>query len=246
MLKLLIVDDEPEVRELITILLRSKGDVELVGEASNVDEALELTIAKKPDLILLDIQMPGKDGFMFLEELRDNKLFPGVIFVTAFENYAIKAIKNAAFDYLLKPIDKAELFGSINRFRESQNRNKHSDISELIELINKSKPGRIRMNTRSGYFFVDPEDIIYCEADGNYSHIKLSSNKTEISTLSLGSLEKILEGEAFLRISRSFIINMKYIVRVDRKSNLCDLEYNEHVHQIKIPPQKLKLLEGYF
>ncbi len=246
MIKTLIIDDEPEVRDLLNILLRKYPDLEVSGVASNVDDAIELALRIKPDLVLLDIQMPGKDGFTFLDELRKYSLFPGIIFVTAYENYAVRAIRNAAFDYLLKPISKAELFGAIDRFREFLNRNQKSDLNHLVDLLNKTRPGRIRLNTRTGYFFVDPDEIMYIEADGNYSHIKLVNGKTETSTLSLGNLEKMIEAGSFLRISRSYIINMKFISRVDRRSNICELEKNGHTHTIKIPMQKIKLLEGYF
>jgi two-component system LytT family response regulator len=246
LIKLLIIDDEPEVRDLLSILLRSFQDVQVVGQASNVDEAVSMTIENNPDLVLLDIQMPGKDGFMYIEELHSQNLYPGIIFVTAYENYAVRAIKNAAFDYLLKPVKKEELFDAIKRFMESMNRSKKTDLAELVELLNKTKPGRLKLNTRTGYFFIDPDDIIYIEADGNYSQIRQVNGKTEITTISLGSLEKLLETGPFLRVSRSFIINMKYISRVDRRTNMCELEYNGSLHKLKIPSQKVKLLEGYF
>lgn len=246
LIQVLIVDDEPEVQDLLSILLRDYPGLEVVGLAPDVDTAIQLTLDKKPDLVLLDIQMPGKDGFTYLEELRSLQLYPGIIFVTAYENYAIQAIRNAAFDYLLKPIRKEELFQSITRFTEFLERDRQEGISRLIELLNKSKPGRIRLNTRTGYFFVDPLDIMYIEADGNYSHIRLTSGKTEITTLILGNIEKLVEEQSFLRISRSYIINMKYISRVDRRDNTCELEHNGVVHRIKFPPKKIRLLEGYF
>jgi two-component system LytT family response regulator len=246
LIRVLIIDDEPEVRDLLSILLRDYPGLEVVGLASDVDEAIRITLDKKPDLVLLDIQMPGKDGFTYLEELRSLQLYPGIIFVTAYENYAIRAIRNAAFDYLLKPIRKEELFRSISRFTEYLDRDKKDEISRLIQLLSKSKPGRIRLNTRTGYFFVDPQDIMYIEADGNYSHIRLTTGKTEITTMSLGNIEKLVEESSFLRISRSYIINMKYISKVDRRDNICELENDGVVHRIKFPSKKIRLLEGYF
>ena len=247
-LTLLLVDDEEEVRELLTILLQSyKGcDIDIIGEASSVEDALRVVKDQVPDLILLDIQMPGKDGFQLIDVLRDMRLYPGIIFVTAFENYAIRAIRNSAFDYLLKPVNKSELYNAIDRFREMKNRGQDQRLNELVELLHKSKPGRIRLNTRTGYFFINPEDIIFCEADGNYSHLTLQNGKKEISTLNLGNLEKQLDGGDFLRISRTYIINMNYLSRVDRRSNTCELEHNGKAHYIKIPPQKIRLLEEFF
>ena len=247
-IKILIVDDEEEVRDLLSILLQSyKGKpIEITGRASGVDEALEIVKADMPDLILLDIQMPEKNGFQFLEALRNLSLYPGIIFVTAYENYAIRAIRNAAFDYLLKPVHRKELFDAIDRYLEMKSRGQDKRLSELVDLLRKSRPGRIRLNTRTGYFFINPEDIIYCEADGNYSHIILQNGKAEISTLNLGTLEKQLGTGNFLRISRSYLINMNYLTRVDRKMNTCELEYDGKTHQIKIPSPKIKLLEEYF
>ncbi len=246
MVKLLIVDDEEEVRELLHILLRNRHDIQVIGAASNVAEAITLTLKEKPDVVLLDISMPGKDGFGYISEIKNLKLFPGIIFITAFENYAIKAIRNAAFDYLLKPVSKQELFDALDRFKEYKERKSQTDYSELIEIISNSKPGRIRLNTRVGYFFVDPDEVIYCKADGNYSHITMMSRKNEISTMNLGNLEKIFEQYRFFRISRSFIINLKYLARVDRRLNMCEMEYNGLTYQIKVSSQKIKLLEGYF
>ena len=246
MIKLLIVDDEEEVRELLGILLRSYSDVQVIGSVSNVDEAVKIAMEHKPDIVLLDISMPGKDGFAFISEMESKNLYPGIIFVTAFENYAIKAIKSAAFDYLLKPVGKQELFDALDRFLEFRVRNKQTDYSELVEILTKSKSGRIRLNTRTGYFFIDPEDVIYCEADGNYSHITLINGKNEITTINLGNLEKLFEHHSFFRISRSFIINLKYLARVDRRQNVCEMEYNGLSQQLKVPAQKIKMLEGYF
>lgn len=246
MIKLLIVDDEAEVRELLAIQLRSYPDVQVVGAAMSVDEAVKIALEHTPDVVLLDISMPGKDGFAFISELESRNLFPGIIFVTAFENYAIKAIKNSAFDYLLKPVSRDELFRALDRYRSFSERNKKNDYSELVKILSKSKSGRIRLNTRTGYFFVDPEDVIYCEADGNYSHITLINGRNEITTINLGNLEKLLEQYSFFRISRSFIINFKYLARVDRRQNICEMEYNGLSQKLKVSAQKLKLLEDYF
>ncbi len=228
------------------ILLRAYSEAEVIGHAGSVDEALKIAREKEPDLVLLDIQMPDKDGFIFLEELHSHHLFPGIIFITAYENYAIRAIRNSAFDYLLKPIKKAELYAAIDRFVDESRRSRNKDISELIGLIHNNKPGRIKLNTRTGYVFIDPDDIMLIEADGNYSHIKQGGGKEEVCTQNIGAMEKILEDRSFLRISRSFLINMKYISRVDRRNNTCELEHNSHVEKIKIPPQKIRLLEGFF
>jgi two-component system LytT family response regulator len=119
-------------------------------------------------------------------------------------------------------------------------------MSVLLKIFKKQAPGRIKLNTRTGYYFVDPLEIFYVEADGNYSRIYLINGKSETSTISLGSVEKIIKDSSLLRVSRSYIINMQYISRVDRKLNLCELEYNGIARQLKIPASKIKLLEAYY
>jgi len=245
LIKLIIIDDEAEVRELLEIMLGKHPQVRVVGSAGTVDDGIQLTLETNPELILLDIQMPGKDGFAFLNELERLQIHPAIIFITAFENYAVRAIKNSAIDYLLKPIKKEELNKAIERFIKSRDRKK-LDLSLLADLMKKEMPGRIKLNTRSGYFFVDPAEIIYIEADGNYSKITLGSGKSELSTLSLGNLEKLVEGGSFLRVSRSYLLNMKYITKVDRRLSMCELEYNGSSFQVKVPPSKIKLLENYY
>ncbi len=245
-LRVMIIDDNQEARELISVLLRGYHEAQIVGMASTVDEAIQLTLDLRPDLVLLDIQMPGKNGFNYLDELKLHNIKPGVIFVTAFEDFAIQAIKNAAFDYLLKPIRKDDLIGAIKRYSELLKQNRVSDYNRLMELLNRARTERIRLNTRTGYFFVATSEIMYIEAQGNYSQIRLTSGKTETSTLSLGNLEKLVDNKNFIRICRSFIINMNHVSRVDRRSSICFLEHDHSTYQIKIPAQNIRLLADYF
>lgn len=240
---MLIIDDNQEARDLLEVYLRDHPKIEIVGKAADVDQAVQSTIIYKPELVLLDIHMPGKDGFSYLEELRRSKLSPGIIFVTAHVDYAIRAIRNAAFDYLLKPIKKGELLAAIARYSEHLKESREYDYALLMSLLNKSRPERIRLNTRTGYFFVDPTDVIFIEASGNYSLIRLATGKTETSSLSLGNLENLIHNSLFIRISRSFIINLNYVSRVDRRTNICHLEHNSFEYKIKIPAQNIKLLE---
>lgn len=246
LIKLLIIDDNQDARELISVLLRGYRGVEIVGMASSVDEAMQLTLDLNPDLILLDIQMPGKNGFIFMEELKRHSIQPGIIFVTAYEDYAIRAIRNSAFDYLLKPVRKDELIDAIERYSDFLKQNRASDYTRLMDLLNRARPERVRLNTRTGYFFVDPSEIIYIEAQRNYSLISLASGKSETSTLSLGNLEKLVGSNNFIRISRSYLININHIIRVDRRTGICHLGNDHNDYQIKIPAQNIRLLEDRF
>jgi DNA-binding LytR/AlgR family response regulator len=246
LLKILIVDDEPEARELIQYMLQGEKGISVVGLAGNADDALEQLKRKKPDLVFLDIQMPDKDGFHFIELVHQEGYDPGIVFVTAYEHYAIQAIRNSVFDYILKPIHKEELVSAILRFRERKNRKNNQEINTLIRILKEAGPDKIKLNTRAGYMLINPNEVVYCEADGNYTHLQLISGNRELTTQNLGSIEDLFKGTSFFRVSRSYLVNLKYLSRVDRKSCNCHLEYPGGNCSVRIPAQKIKLLEANF
>lgn len=245
-LKILIVDDEPEARELLKYILQEKKGLRVIGMAASVDEAVSMLDQEAPDLVLLDIQMPGKDGFHFIEKLRQNGLDPGIIFVTAFDHYAIQAIRNSVFDYIMKPVKQDELFAAIKRYRERKSKGENSGLADLIEVLKGQGTGKVKLNTRSGYMLIEPAEVVYCQADGNYTHIQLSTGVRELTTQNLGSIETILKQGIFFRVSRSYLVNLKFLSRVDRKNSLCILEFNGTSYPVKIPAQKIRMLEANF
>jgi len=147
LLKILIVDDEPEARELLKYMLQDNESMEVVGMAGNVDEAMALLDQTDPHLVLLDIQMPGKDGFNFIELVQETDQEPGIIFVTAYEHYAIQAIRNSVFDYIMKPVRQGELDGAIGRYRSSRKRIRKQDLSQLIEALKETSTSKVKLNT---------------------------------------------------------------------------------------------------
>ncbi|MCP4311606.1 MAG: response regulator transcription factor [Bacteroidetes bacterium] len=244
LLKILIVDDKPEARELLEFILQEEDGLKVVGLAGGVDEALELLKQEGPDLVLLDIQMPDKDGFHFIEQVKQSGIETGIIFVTAFDHYAIQAIRNSVFDYIMKPIMQKELFEAIDRFRNRDGKREKQNLSELLEVLKGYGTGKMKLNTRSGYILINPSEVVYCKADGNYTHLQLESGSSEITTQNLGAIEELLVSAAFFRVSRSYLVNLKFLARVDRKSSLCILEYNSDSYSIKIPSQKIRMLEA--
>lgn len=246
LLKILIVDDEPEARELIQFMLQEEEDLQVVGLAGNVDDAIKLFHDQHPDLVFLDIQMPDKDGFQFIKMVHEGSFETGVVFVTAFENYAIQAIRNSVFDYILKPIHQAELVDAIDRFRKRVVRKDGQDISSLIEVLKGNNTNKVKLNTRSGYILIQPLEVVYCKADGNYTHIQLASGIMEVTSQNLKSIEELLKSGPFFRVSRSYLVNLKYLARVERKPSICILEYPGQTFSIKIPAQKIKMLESTF
>lgn len=215
-LRILIVDDEPDARHMLEELLSNFPEIENLDKASNAEEALKSLKRQIPDLIFLDIEMPGKDGIELAKEIRDLNIDATIIFVTAFNQHAIDAFKVAAFDYILKPIDPDELERTLERFKAERQK---YDLAEKLDKLSKClAPEKVRFNTRSGFIVVDPKSIVYCEADGNYTHIYLNSGKKEHINQQLGKIEETLNNPQFVRTNRSVLINKDYISSFDRKT----------------------------
>lgn len=242
-LKALIVDDEEEARDILERLLTRAGGVEILGKASGVDEALDMIIQKDPDIVFLDVQMPEKDGFQLVSELKKFNIQTTVIFVTAHIDYAINALKVAAFDYLLKPVVFDELKEALMRFRCEQKQNAYlKKVDVLVDMVNTRE--KICFNTRTGYIYILPDEIIYCESDVNYTEIHLSKERKEVVTVNLGKMEEILEGNKFHRISRSHLINTDFLAKADRKTKTCELYKNDERFVIPAPPNQIRILEN--
>lgn len=210
----IIIDDEARGR----IALREKlktycSNVRLVAEAANGSEGIVVIEKLHPQLIFLDIEMPGMNGFEMLNSL-PNKNFH-IIFTTAYDQYAIKAIKYAAFDYLLKPVDIEELIQTIAKIDlQPKNQTKkqidllNQNISHPKKLLNK-----IAIPTLEGLLFYDINDIIFLEANSNYTNIHFANKTKLLASKTLKDFEELLPGSTFFRPHHSFIINLNYIKR---------------------------------
>jgi two-component system, LytTR family, response regulator len=240
-LSALIVDDEEKALELLQKLLEDTQQFSEIKCASSADSASNELMAFNPDLIFLDIKMPGQDGFSFLKELKQENKQTEVIFVTAYDQYALQAIKNHAFDYLLKPVDRKELFDCIMQYKQRKQGPYLLDRLEKFILENKEST-RMRINTRNGYIFIDPNSILYCQADGNYTMIDLGGRQ-QLCSMQLGVVEVTLPKNNFIRLGRSLIVNGHYISKVDRKSNQITFEKSGANYSLKISKAQLKELE---
>jgi len=185
--------------------------------------------------------MPGMTGFDILEILSKTTVRPVVIFITAFDNYAIQAIRASAFDYLLKPVDRLELALSVERAISLIQLQEHGSNYNL--LLGYTMKKKIRFNTTGGFIMIDPEEILFIQADWNYSEIYLSRDKKEVVVVNLGTIETLLPVGNFARISRSVIINLKYLTKVQRGKRLCILKKEDDSFQFKIPLLRIRDLE---
>jgi DNA-binding LytR/AlgR family response regulator len=235
-LSALIVDDEESARRLMVKLLEETLYFSDIRMAQSVDSALSELNNFHPDLIFLDIKMPGKYGIEFVNDLHLADGKPGIVFVTAYDQYAIQAIKLQAFDYLLKPVNRIELKECIEKYA-----GKREMVLPL--QVQKADPprkiSRIKVNTRTGTVFINPATILFCKAEGNYTTI-CTGEKEYLCSLNLGKLQEQLLSSGFLRIGRSLIINFEYITLLDRKKSTITMVRDNETVIVKIPHQHLK------
>lgn len=240
-LSALIIDDEENARILLNKLLEETFLFNDIRLAQSVDTAFTELRGFEPDIIFLDIKMPGKDGFSFIQDLPERYRMHKIVFVTAYDQYAIKAIKNQAFDYLLKPVNRKELKQCLSRFIERKNEN--FDFERPLKTIEtQDRLTRIRVNTRNGTLFINPADILFCKAEGNYTAV-YTGKKHHLCSMNLGKVAELLPKNGFIRVGRSYIINFEYITMLDRKESTIMLVRNSESVTIKIPRQHLKDLD---
>ena len=211
-LNVLIVDDEPLAREGMQLLLREDPAVAAVTQARNGDEAVSMIRANRPDLVFLDVQMPQMDGFGVLREIGAERM-PPVIFVTAHDQYAIKAFEVNAIDYLLKPVTRERCAQALARVREriSQGADNQHVMSLLQQLA--APPQYLkRVALRSGgkTSFVNLEDILFVQAAENYVQLNLKASR-HLLHVPIATLEASLDPREFLRIHRSIIVNVRHV-----------------------------------
>lgn len=208
MIKALIIDDEKDaVTGLKALVSEFCADIEITGSANSVNEARELIRKKEPDLVFLDIEMPGANGFELLEAFPENRF--KVIFTTAYDKHALKAIKVRPVDYLIKPIDPDLLIEAIERYKKQ----KLESISRTTALNNK-----IKIATSGNIILADVSDIVNIEADGRYAKVFFANGTNSFISKNIGEFEKELEPyKLFFRIHRSNLINVKHVKQIIRQ-----------------------------
>ncbi len=212
-IKALIVDDEPLARKYIRRLLGGNRDVDVIGECGNGKDAVVFIRENNPDLVFLDVQMPEMDGFTMLESIGVEQL-PQIIFVTAYEQYAIRAFEIHALDYLLKPFDQPRFEKAINHVMEAfSNRHRKEDsrqqVSALLETVKQKAEflDRLIIKANGRIVFLKTEEIDWIEADDKYVHLHLGK-KSHLIRQTLGGMEAQLDPKKFIRIHRSAIVNI--------------------------------------
>lgn len=218
MLKVLLIDDEERATDSLRLMIeKAIPEIDQVMACNDARKAPEIIHSFQPGLVFLDIQMPHMNGFEMLEKI-PNKNFK-IIFTTAYNEYAIQAIRFSAFDYLLKPVDIEELRASVHRFIQG-----NEDYREQYELLknimhNMQAPSaeefRLALPTKEGVHFLAPQDIIRCESLGNYTRFFTTNKNTYLISRTLGEYETLLTPHNFIRTHKSHLVNKKFISFID-------------------------------
>ncbi len=213
MVKVVIIDDEKNGRDIVKQYLSFYcDDIDVIGEANSVESGFELLSKQTPDIVFLDIQMQDGTGFNLLEKLPQRNF--KVIFVTAYDQFALKAIKFSASDYILKPVEPDEFVEAVERVKSelaNQNQAKDDRIDALLSISKKNDFTKIGLPTSEGIQFVKVDDIVRCEADGPYTQVFLSTGERVMVSKNLKIYEDLFANSNFIRVHKSHLINTSYI-----------------------------------
>ncbi len=217
-IKVVLVDDETRARTMLAALLNEFiGGVDIVGSVGSVKEAIEVIDKTQPDLVFLDIQMPGGDGFTLYNNY-DKPQFE-VIFTTAYDKYAIDAIKKSALDYIMKPVGIDELKEAMVRFHEKK-KNDHGELEDSFLILDYVESGKqdvkLSIPNVKGFELIKVKSILYCSAASNYCEFHLDDGKVFVASSTLKFFDEKLAPFGFLRVHDSFVVNLGKVVKYIR------------------------------
>ncbi len=218
-LKTVIVDDEPDALNFINSIIGEYcPSLEVVGKAYNVTGGVQQINTKKPDLVFLDVEMPNGSGFDLLAKFPEKEF--DVVFITAFNHYAIKAIRFSAVDYILKPININEFIDAVKRVirkRSEKSYQGNENFRILMENLRSASPSRLAIPAADGMEYLNPKDIIRIEADRSYSWFYINGNRKVLVSRHLKEFQDLLSDRHFFRSHNSHLINLKYVRKYIRR-----------------------------
>ena len=233
----IIVDDEEDSIILLSSLLYKIEEVVVLDAIMDSSKVMDSILSYKPDMVFLDIELGSANGLDILQKIRNMKLKIQVVFVTAHDNYAIQALNLGTTDYLLKPISVSDLKGAVIKFLE--NRRLFGFYNQPEIEFNK-ECYKIRIPTNKGIFYYNCDEIVYLEAERNYTHIYLNNGEKVFSGLNLGKLESCFPVNFFVKLSRSCIINKIYLFKIEKSKRKCYLKLDKQQIELKISDKYFK------
>lgn len=214
-MRAIIIEDEQYIRKgLISMITSLKKNIDILGECESVKEALTVTKACKPDLVFLDINLIDGTAFDFLKQLDEINF--KIIFITAYDQYSLQALKNGAVDYILKPVDIDELEEAINKAINIQKLAEKEQMEVIKEQLFDNKKTRLVLRLQEGFQIIGFEDLMYCKSDKGYTTFYLNNGKSYIASKPLKEFEGSMPLSIFFRTHQSFIVNLKYVDKYDK------------------------------
>ena len=218
MIRCILIDDESNSLEMMEWLLKTYSpQVKIEAMCNSASKGIEAINQFKPDIVFLDIEMPHMNGFDMLEQF--DKIFFDVVFCTAYDQFAIRAFRYSALNYLLKPVDPDDLKETMRRLEEKKSAPSRDQIDLLLQNMRQAaKPTvqRIALTANDGMIFVSTEDILYCQAESNYTSVVLKGGKKILVSKVLKDIDETLTGNDFFRVHNSFLINLNHITKFVR------------------------------
>jgi two-component system, LytTR family, response regulator len=215
MLKAVIIDDDPGDREVLEMLLKKycADDVLITGNADTIEKASQLILEMKPQLLFLDVELGNYTGFDLLSRFSDFDF--KVIFVTAYDRYAMQAIKFNALDYVLKPVEISELMHAVQKIKSTEHLSIDAELKNLIHTLAHphQKSNRVAIPVMNGYKMVTVQDIQFCEAKKEYTSIYCINQPPVFSSINLGEYEDLLQEYSFCRVHHSFLVNRDHVMQ---------------------------------
>ena len=250
-MKAIIIDDENKARSVLKTLLEEDcPDVSVIDEASDLKSGVEKIKQHKPDVVFLDIEMPEHSGLEIIDFFDDYPISFQIIFTTAYNQYAIEALKLSAIDYILKPIDTDELVTAVMKAKQAIEKNDiSSKLGDIEKVFKQFSVNKIALEIPKGILFVEHDDIILFEADGVYTKVYLKSGKTELISKTLKHFVNQLEDKPmFYKPHRSYLINLRYMSQLVKKDGLHILLENRKTIPISRDKKQefMKLIETIF
>lgn len=227
----LIIDNDQQSLKKILALIKGNPMVESVETVGNSDEALLKIIELNPHIVFLEYPPKGNSNNQLFSYIKTKLPGTTVVYISETKDYAYKAIQDGVFNYLLKPVSKEHVKKIIQEVHLSLQSNVQTRMEQMIETI--PEEIKLKLQAGKGYLLINPNEILFCKADGFYSELHLTDNRVELCYVLLAKLDEILERHNFLRVSRSYVINLKYIRKINRSNNTIILSSQGKEYEVK-------------
>jgi DNA-binding LytR/AlgR family response regulator len=245
MYKVVIVDDEPGALSVLSRMVNGFFNFEVIGEFSSPDNLINEIAHLRPDILFLDIHLGNKSGVDIAKELFNNRCNTQIVFVSAYDQYALKAFEYNIIDYILKPVSRERLQKCIEKIEKSFS--SHQDENQQHTNGEKTREHQlIRFNTQSGFLLVNPGDIVFLEADHVYTKIVMEKESDHYVAQNIGKILSQINSNNFVRISRSHVINSRFLREVNRTQKKCLMFNGASGVELSLSKSGMKTLTEYF